>query len=238
MSDWIKAFVLRVMRVPKEPDVPDGSPGSIRVFRAGANFIRWCMLVWLASNLGISALAVAFYFALETLMFRFPLWVQSTLHTLEGIMFIVLAALWIFTYFQTRLNFEMRWYIVTDRSLRIRSGIVSVQEITMTFANIQEIRVSATPLQVFLGLADVEVHSAGGSSAPGMKSVHVGRFQGVDNADVIRDFIVDNLRAYRDAGLGGHPESEASPAAGDAALTAAQSVLEEVRALRLSLRRA
>ncbi len=27
-------------------------------------------------------------------------------------------------YFLQRLNYEMRWYIVTDRSLRIRSGVV------------------------------------------------------------------------------------------------------------------
>ena len=26
------------------------------------------------------------------------------------------------TYFLQRLNYQMRWYIVTDRSLRIRSG--------------------------------------------------------------------------------------------------------------------
>ncbi len=32
------------------------------------------------------------------------------------------------TYFLQRLNYEMRWYTVTDRSLRIRSGVVRLQE--------------------------------------------------------------------------------------------------------------
>src|SRR3954469_5686067 len=68
------------------------------------------------------------------------------------------------TYFLQRLNYEMRWYIVTDRSLRIRIGVVWVQEITMTFANIQAIRVNANPIERLLGLANVEVRSAGGSN--------------------------------------------------------------------------
>jgi hypothetical protein len=43
---------------------------------------------------------------------------------------------------------------------RVRSGILNAHEITTTFANIQEVRLSAGPLQKLLGLADVEVHSA------------------------------------------------------------------------------
>ncbi len=237
MSDWIRSIVLRAMRVPKEPDVPDGSPGSTQVFRAGANFIRFQLLIWFASHLSILVALLAVAVVLELRMFRFPVWAQRTIHAFEGGGFLLLAALWIFTYFQIRLNYEMRWYLVTDRSLRIRSGIVMVQEITMTFANIQEIRVSATPLQVFLGLADVEVHSAGGGGGGphGTGSSHIGRFQGVDNADAIRDIIVDRLRVYRDSGLGEHPEIAAAPRA--EALEAARAVLEEARALRSSLQR-
>src|SRR6187402_2309072 len=55
------------------------------------------------------------------------------------------------TYFLQRLNYEMRWYIVTDRSLRIRSGVVWLREMTMTFANIQTIRVNANPIERWLG---------------------------------------------------------------------------------------
>ena len=104
----------------------------------------------------------------------------------------------------------------------------------MTFSNIQEIRVAAGPLQNLLKLADVEVQSAGGGSGPGNASGHVGRFQGVSNANAIRDLIVERLRQYRDSGLGESQHSLASNSP-DQAVTAARLVLAEARALRAGL---
>jgi uncharacterized membrane protein YdbT with pleckstrin-like domain len=68
------------------------------------------------------------------------------------------------TFVSQRLNYYFCWYIITDRSLRIRSRVVSIQELTMTFSNVQEIRVIVGPIQDLLKLADVEVQSAGGGS--------------------------------------------------------------------------
>jgi uncharacterized membrane protein YdbT with pleckstrin-like domain len=137
-------------------------------------------------------------------------------------------------YFLQRLNYEMRWYIVTDRSLRIRSGVVCLQEMTTTFANIQGIRVNANPVERFLGLANVEVRSAGGGDPGphgGRSSGHVGSFAGVDNAGAIRDFLVERLRVYRDSGLG-----EKTPEVRESrALHAAREVLRQTSALRNSL---
>jgi len=142
-----------------------------------------------------------------------------------------------FTLFEQRLNFRLRWYIVTDRSLRIRSGIWSTQELTTTFANIQEIRISSGPLQKLLGLADVEVHSAGGGAGKqGEAGGHVARFEGVDIANEIRDLIGDRLRQYRDAGLG-ESERVAHAAANGDAIAAANGVLEEARALRVAVQK-
>src|SRR6185295_1246185 len=139
------------------------------------------------------------------------------------------------TYFLQRLNYEMRWYIVTDRSLRIRSGVVWLREMTMTFANIQTIRVNANPVERLLGLANVEVQSAGGGGSHGghgtPSSGHVAKFEGVDNATAIRDLIVERLRVYRDSGLGERMVETREPLA----LPAAREVLQETRALRTSL---
>lgn len=136
------------------------------------------------------------------------------------------------TYFKQRLDYEMRWYIVTDRSLRIRSGIWSTQELTMTFANVQNIRVRAGPLQRLLGLADLEVDSAGGGEAAssGGGHTHSAKFAGVDNAEMIRNLIVERLRQYRDAGLG-DPDDRVRVKSANAE-DAAKAVLREVRALR------
>ena len=104
----------------------------------------------------------------------------------------------------------------------------------MTFANIQGIRLNANPIERLLGLANVEVRSAGGgdSTAQGEPSSgHVGKFAGVDNAEAIRDFLVERLRVYRDSGLGEKTVEAREPLS----LSAAREVLQEMRALRNSL---
>ena len=102
----------------------------------------------------------------------------------------------------------------------------------MTFANIQEIRVQAGPLQKFLGLADVEVHAAGGGAAGkhGEQRSHKALFEGVDNANVIRDLLVERLRQYRESGLGEKTTRPIEPAS--SLLTALTEVREEARMLR------
>ncbi|MBI2686294.1 MAG: hypothetical protein HYX27_08255 [Acidobacteria bacterium] len=46
----MKETLLRLLRVPPEPSPPDGSPESIRIFRAGRNYYRWRLLVTLRIN--------------------------------------------------------------------------------------------------------------------------------------------------------------------------------------------
>jgi uncharacterized membrane protein YdbT with pleckstrin-like domain len=150
------------------------------------------------------------------------------------------------TYAMARLDYELRWYIVTDRSLRIRSGLASVQESTMSFANVQQVVVSQGPLQRVLGIADVRVQSAGGGGGESHQkgageSLHTGVFHGVDNAHEIRDLILERLRRFRETGLGDPDESRAAPISAaveppaPTALAAAHELLGEARALRQAL---
>jgi uncharacterized membrane protein YdbT with pleckstrin-like domain len=146
-----------------------------------------------------------------------------------------------------RLDYELRWYLVTDRSLRIRTGITTVRESTMSFANLQQVVVTQGPLQRLLGLADVRVQSAGGGgdhSAQGKngaaESLHTGIFHGVANADEIRDLILERLRLFRAAGLGDPDEQAAAPLPSAVqepadAIAAARELLTEARALRTAI---
>ena len=87
----------------------------------------------------------------------------------------------------------------------MKVGILFRREINLTYARIQDIHLRSGIIQRWLGLANVEVQSAGGggSDAHGTASSgHVAEFEGVDNAEVIRDLIVERLRVYRDSGLG------------------------------------
>ena len=145
------------------------------------------------------------------------------------------------TYSLVRLGFEQHWYIVTDRSLRIRTGILRLQESTMSFANVQQVEIRQGPVQRLLGLADVCVRSAGGGdSTAGPKghgqeaSLHTGIFEGVSNAVEIRDLILERLRKFREAGLGDlEDRGSSSPAvAGGSPAQAVAELLAETRALR------
>lgn len=157
-----------------------------------------------------------------------------------------LAAVW--------LDYTQRWYMVTDRSLRLRSGLLGIQEATMSFANLQQVSVHQGPLQRLLKLADVHVESAGGGAAAqgegGGDSMHRSSFHAVENATEIRDLILARLQRFRQSGLG-EPDDEnqndsktvmesvesdveprRSRAADRQAILAAQEVLTEARALR------
>ncbi|HLP24418.1 MAG TPA: PH domain-containing protein, partial [Acidobacteriota bacterium] len=179
---------------------------------------------------------------------RTPRWVLPLIELLE----LAGIAAFLFqlpvTYAAVRLDWEMRWYIVTDRSLRIRAGIWSLQESTMSFANLQQVEVTQGPIQRLLGIADVTVQSAGGGGGGHAKgseahdSLHTGIFHGVDNAHEIRDLILERLRLFRQAGLGDpdEPLAAAEPSAAPATAgasdvhAAAQELLAEARALRSS----
>lgn len=181
---------------------------------------------------------------------RLPPWSMDVIAVIELLTIVGFLAQLPFTLAAVRLDWELRWYIVTDRSLRIRAGLWSLQESTMSFANLQQVEVMQGPLQRLLGIADVRVQSAGGGGGEVKghehhDSLHTGVFHGVDNASEIRDLILDRLRHFRAAGLGDPDDHHAAPATespvaattegGADALAAAQQVLAEARALRQAL---
>ena len=184
-----------------------------------------------------------------------PLWAFPVLWTVKILGLVIYLVQLPLTYAVRRLDYEMRWYVVTDRSLRIRTGVWNVQEITMSFANLQQVEVTQGPLQRLLGLADVKVQSAGGSDSRSEgrhgagDSLHTGHFHGVDNATEIRDLVLDRLKRYRESGLGDPEEARHAPpappgpagvataaaAGADDLLLAARELATEARALRVAL---
>jgi len=243
MMNRLRSLLLRLMKVPPEPEPPAGAPESIRIFRAGNNYYRLLQIRWALAQL--SAVAAILLLLLGGFITFKSAWMQRAFHALEWFGLASLVAQMPFTFLLVKLNYELRWYVVTDRSLRIRHGLQSVREITMTFANIQQIVVHQGPLQRLLGIADVEVRTAGGGGQEGHHggehgdSGHIAYFHGVDNAEEIRDLILDRMRRLRDAGLGDTDDVDAEPAAGTGAThpvcMAASELLGEVRALRKSL---
>jgi membrane protein YdbS with pleckstrin-like domain len=230
----LERALLALLKVPEAPEPPDGSPDSIRVFRAGRNYYLWSIIMWALAVLlaGLAVAGVSVPLAIATR--RAPELGRIAAAVVLVVVWGAYLATAVITLLSRRLNYGLRWYIVTDRSLRIRSGIFQMSELTMTYSNVQEIRVASGPLQLLLGIADVEVQAAGGGGdGQHGKSGHVGRFNGVAHAPEIRDLIVDRLRQYRDSGLGEPTHVATLQPASD--LAAARSVLEEARALRAVL---
>jgi membrane protein YdbS with pleckstrin-like domain len=208
MYERLKSTLLWLLKVPPEPHDPMGDVHSLRVFRAAPGYLRYITIGWLITQLGILVSG--------SLIFT-SLLVASSASGLASIAVMVLAvvAALVFlaqagiSFFSLRLNYEMRWYKVTDRSLRIRAGVWNVHEMTMTFANVQNITVSQGPLERLFGISDVKVDSAGGGGSSGGShgkaegpNLHVATFRGVDNPEEIRDLMLQRLRRLRDAGLG------------------------------------
>jgi len=248
MPDWMKLPILSLLRIPPEPQPPAGAPGTLLVFRAASGFFFYRLVAWgLRQLMTLVGIAVALFFLWgETKtsgpgLGRIFLWIE-----LAAVAFVVLGMP--FSLIVLRLDYEMRWYQVTDRSLRIREGVWAVREMTMTFANVQNIEVTQGPLQRVFGIADLRVQTAGGGGAatggkqgqegPGL-NMHLGYFRGIENAQQVRDLMLERLKSYRDAGLGDHDESQgpsvAPPLPPSPALA---SVISELASEAAGLRRA
>jgi membrane protein YdbS with pleckstrin-like domain len=246
----MKPWLLRVLKVPPEPTLPPGSRESAQVFRAANNFYHLLVVHWVLAQasavVGIIVSLTVLHGISANWSDNLRLWVNAA----EWVGIASYVAQLPFTFLMIRLDYELRWYIVTDRSLRIRSGLVRMREMTMTFANIQHLSVHQGPLQRLLGLYDLRVRTAGGGGAEGddhqggLASVaHIGLFRGVSNAPAIRDLIVERMKQARDAGLGDtddrgshepHPASE-PVAAMEAFRAAVAQVRSETALLRQTL---
>lgn len=228
-------FTLRLLRVPPTPEPPPGSPP--RVFRAAPNFfILRVIRFTLAQLLAIAGLLFAILFVAVVSTKGMPRAVIRLLQAGEVFAWVVFFAEFTLGWMILRLDYELRWYMLSDRAIRIREGIATVREKTVALANVQNIAIRQGPLQRLLGIADVEVKTAGGGNKfseterkKGGEPMHVAYFRGVANAEEIRDLVREGVRVQRNTGLGDPDEHEHAP---DDARAAVAELLREARALR------
>ena len=245
MADTLRGFLLRALRVPPRPQPPAGDAGSLLTFRASQRYFQYRVALWGIKQL--SALAALIGGTVFAYLFvrEYPT-IARVIGWGEGFAWATFVAQLPVTFMLMRLDFELRWYLLADRSLRIREGMFVVREKTMSYANIQNISIRRNPLQRIFGLATVAVRAAGGGSGgsdhqgPGQGShTHEALFEGVDNADEIRQILRERIRRHRDSGLGDpddvHDDGADTAHAASPALIAARNLLEEARALRTAM---
>jgi len=234
-AEWLYHGIWQVLVrwfvVPRQPpDLPARPGETIQRFHPSPGFLRYLKLFfWL----GLTMLDVWFLIAWIGSFFIDP-WLGLAL---TPVFFLVAVLPDIVAYVAIHLRYDSTWYVLSDRSLRIRRGIWTIHETTITFENVQDVKIHQGPIQRYYGIADVIVETAGGggSGKQGKKDLavpsHTGLIEGVEDAARIRDLIMARVRQSRAAGLGDEArEHERAKSTAAPAWTAEHvAVLREIR---------
>lgn len=130
-----------------------------------------------------------------------------------------------------RVDYELRSYLVGDRSLRVAQGAWKREEVTLSYANVQNLEVNQGPLERLFGFKSLTISTAGADTTPGGENSHLVTLVGLTEADELRALILGMLRQQRDAGLGEPGQASTSTVSGPALAT-----LREIRAAAAALR--
>ena len=204
MYRGIWATLVHLFRVPVDPPtLPVPSGGSVQSFQPAEGFLKylkfWFWSVLFMTDIGFTVAYVAVAIALCVK----GLWWVALL--LFPVAFAIIVLPDIVVFIGLHLRFDTTWYVMTDRSLRIRRGIWSIEEVTITFENVQNISLQQGPLQRHYGIANLMVETAGGSAPQGKHGQtmsHRGVIEGIADAKELRDRIMLRLRESKTAGLG------------------------------------
>jgi len=188
-------------RVPEHPpDLPVMPGETLQKFRPSPGFLSYLKLQYWIFVAGFTLLVGVLW---TVLGLTFPV---------AGLVLIpvavaVITAPAVLLYLAMYLRYDTTWYVLSRRSLRIRSGIWEIHEATITFENIQNVTVESGPIERWFGIGNVIVDTAGGGqtkTAHGgeTSNLHQGQIAGVSNGEEIRQMILSRLMKSRTAGLG------------------------------------
>jgi membrane protein YdbS with pleckstrin-like domain len=243
-TEWIYRGVWRAVvnwfRVPDQPpDLPVREGEYIARFQPSEGFLRYLkFLFWLFLGLIDIPLTVGWIIGSIALIATGLWWVALIIAPFAVL---IIVGPDIIAYVAIHLRYDTTWYVMTERSLRIRRGIWIIHETTITFENVQNIKVQQGPVQRHFGIANLLVETAGAGAGDGHSMItNQGVIEGVANAQELRERILQRLRASKTAGLGDEDdrprESEpdaamARPGLGAAHVQALREIRDAVKAL-------
>jgi membrane protein YdbS with pleckstrin-like domain len=223
--EFLKKLMLVLLKLSPRPESPDPSPES-KVFRAATGYFHYRVFLWSIRQTAAFIISMIFLSGLIIGAVASLKGNPSPVSFIANLLifafaFISLVIEIIFSFLVLWMDYEMRWYEVGDRSLRIREGALNVREMTLTFANIQNVSVTQGPLQKLLGIADIKIETAGGGGKrllpsgnareKGVIHMHEACFRGITMHEEIKNLIVAKLKKYKNAGLGEKIEEDYSP---------------------------
>jgi membrane protein YdbS with pleckstrin-like domain len=205
VSKWfyrgLWGVLTRWFRVPdRPPTLPALSGESITTFQPAEGFLRYLLLQFWIGLLLFDVLIFVGWLAITIVL---PM--VGLILVVPALILVVVPD--IIAYLAVHLRFDTTWYVMSDRSLRIRRGIWVIHETTLTFENVQNVSVRQGPLQRYFGIANLLVETAGGGqthtgSQGQTTAAHLGLIEGVADAQRIRSLIMNRLRKSQTAGLG------------------------------------
>ena len=239
-------FVTTWMSVPPlPPELVGADDNRINAFRPAEGYLRYRKLFfWI----GLVLIDVVLLAAWIVLLVALPV----VGIVLAPLFWIVIVVPDILVYIGIHLRYDTTWYVLSDRTLRLRRGIWIIHEVTITYENIQNVSIRQGPLQRFFGISDVLVETAGGGGRVGPHGEqslggHHGLLEGISNPAEVRELIMAKWRRAKSAGLG--DETVPAAMAGQAVLANRQlvpagsmvlgprelQVLEDIRDLAVKL---
>ena len=212
-SSWVYAGVWGLMTglfcVPRTaPTLPVMQGEQIVARKPSPGYINY-------RKLQFAILAMIIFIAILVLIAVAAIIGDAVPLVIAALIVIVFVPICLLAYLAIYLRYDTMWYVFSDRSMRLRRGIWVINESTITFENIQNVKVSQGPVQRMFGIANVVVETAGGGSAQGDPSgglgMHAGLIEGVAEAAEIRDSIMQRVRTANTTGLGDEAISEPTP---------------------------
>lgn len=248
--------LFKFLRAPAgPPPLPPGSPASVEAFQPARGYLLHQLTVW-GSGFAFALIGEFLLWRLDGTSFHIfgrdiTLPTEVFVGLPIGLAIVLTIAAAIGKYYLIRLDYDLRYYIVTDRNVRIRQGEINITEATYTFANVQNLSIRQGPVERLFGVSKLIVETAGGANAADEKDSsffegpgHRGVLAGISNPVELRDQIQARLRRYRDAGLG-DPDDDGGPAIGQRApfrhqirpetMAALRDIRDEIRAINAAL---
>jgi membrane protein YdbS with pleckstrin-like domain len=237
-SAWIYRGVWRVLvdwfRVPHEaPTLPAFAGETVASFRPSEGFLRymkfffWIVLAIIDIALITLWIAILIASPIIGVIVALPFWAVIIIPDVVA-------------YVAIHLRYDTTWYALSERSMRIRRGVWIIHETTITYENVQNLKIDEGPLQRYFGIANVVVQTAGGGGGgphgQGQAGAggHHGLIEGVSNAREIRDLILAQLRRST-SGLGDDAQAPAPTTAPQPLSKSHLALLREIRDLARSL---
>ncbi len=241
-AEWVYrglwGVLARHFRVPEHPPtLPVATGETLHAFKPSLGYLRYLkFLFWFWLTVIDGALLIGWL----VLLIAVPMAGVVTL----PIFLVVAVVPDVLAYLAIHLRYDTTWYLLSPRSLRIRRGIMTIHETTITFENVQNVEIRQGPVQRWFGVSNLRVQTAGGGGGSleagrAGSAAHVGLIEGVADAAGIRDLIMEHAARSRSAGLGderdeleaGAGKAKGAGAAGGAWTPAHVAVLREIRDL-------